>query len=1259
MVTEIAREDLLVWADTPPAAPDLPRLVRRLILETTTEVTGIDFPGGGGVASGGFDGVAEASSSTAFVPAGTSVWELSVQDGANRKAEEDYGKRMAGPGGTATRDCTYVQVIARPWTDHEEWAAEKAKDGRWRAVRGYNVDTLEMWLEQAPTTTAWLARRLGLPTDGVVAVRDWFDAWAEATEPATTREFVLAGRSRVAEEIQALLNGPPRVVTVGGEARAEELQAVVVAALTATDTHQGAEARAVIVEDQASFRRLLDHRTPTAIVISEPSWLTGPTGHHHVVVAVASSDAADVIVPPVAGEQISETLRLDGLDRREADELGELARRSLMAFRRRRARQPAIHRPAWAGPGVDRVRRRLLLADRWQERKEGDLDAVAGLVGDSYGSVEDQLSTISRAEDPMVAVVDGVWHVVSPKDTWELLGRQLSRRDLESFEAVALEVLTERDPSLELPSDERWLASVRGLRRRYSVTLREGLAHTLAKLGAYDATVDTGAGMTGQRWADRIVKELLDRANADLTLSTWASLAPLLPLVAEAAPSTFLRAVGEGVGGDDPLLGGMFQDQQSDALGSFASSPHTGLLWALERVAWSPEHFDTAVSVLAMLAELDRGGRLSNRPQASLESIFCPWLPHTSAPEDQRLATLERLRQRFPEVAWPLLLSQLPESHSIQMDTDGGSYRDWGRIRPPVTRAGYLRVVETIAETLINWIRERPDRCVELIDRADHLPPAQRRSLAATLTDIVGPDGLVTDHERADVWEALRSLIAKHREYADAKWALPEPELEPLADALDALEPTDPAARDAWLFSDGLVTLGDRRRRDDHDAYEATLAERRRAAVEDLLALGGLDAVTAFAKDVAAPHYVGVALADTGDGEHDEAMVLALDSASDALRSAAHGYVTRRFRAGGWGWLDTLVSSVEEASPVVIARTLLASRDPEGGPVRADELGGAVAERYWREFQYQGLGHLPPEVVDELARRLLASGRPAATLDLLALYEHRRSESDGEHAALVADAFEDLLGTDDPEIHRLSSYEIERLFAVLAEHRDTVGRDRVLGIEWAFAPALGYEPDLQNTYATMTTDPDIFVQLVGLRDRHVVDGESPSDDERRMGENAFWVLSGWKTCPGTTADGPIDVNVLRSWVERARAAFAEHGLQDVGDLRIGEALAHAPPDEDGTWPPVPVRDLMEELASDDLDRGFEIQVFNNRGVHFRDPQGGDDERRLTATYRGHAEEARVAAPRVATILDRLAKTYETEARQHDDEAERRRRGLGW
>src|SRR6266545_6728244 len=117
----------------------------------------------------------------------------------------------------------------------------------------------------------------------------------------------------------------------------------------------------------------------------------------------------------------------------------------------------------------------------------------------------------------------------------------------------------------------------------------------------------------------------------------------------------------------------------------FLSSPHTGLLWALEDLAWSPEYLGRVALVLARLQELDPGGRLSNRPSESLREIFLPWHPQTAASVDGRLAVLDLVIDHELVAAWNLLARLLPQSHDVAMPTYAPRWREWkpSEERPP------------------------------------------------------------------------------------------------------------------------------------------------------------------------------------------------------------------------------------------------------------------------------------------------------------------------------------------------------------------------------------------------------------------------------------------------------------------------------------------------------------------------------------------------------------------------------------------------
>jgi hypothetical protein len=140
--------------------------------------------------------------------------------------------------------------------------------------------------------------------------------------------------------------------------------------------------------------------------------------------------------------------------------------------------------------------------------------------------------------------------------------------------------------------------------------------------------------------------------------------------------------------------------------------------------------------------------------------------------------------------------------------------------------------------------------------------------------------------------------------------------------------------------------------------------------------------------------------------------------------------------------------------------------------------------------------------------------------------------------------------------------------------------------------------------------------------------------------------------------GEVDPEELNAWVETARELARAAGRGEIADVQIGKILAHARGDDDETWPTRPVRDLVERVASPELEEGFEIEIYNSRGPTSRGlTAGGAQERELVTKYETLATRIRDGWPRTAAVLSSLAKGYEREARRHDEEAERFREGM--
>lgn len=1245
----VTRDDLLAWADGG-ASGSLPELVRRLIYETAGDrVQSIDFPGGTGVSAGGFDGFAVATAATPFLPAGRSVWELSIEQGSQGKAEEDIGKRAEVPDGSPSSEATYVQVICRQWTKAGQFARDQTAKGTWAEVRGYNVDRLTTWLEQAPATKVWFLEQVSRPTMGLHSASDWWNRWSTATEPVVSPDLLL---SREVADLAAALRRPG-LTTVGGALGSDEITACTIA--TAVEANNDVLPRVVVVDDRLAFSRLLKEGTPLVLIPSDPSFAdeVDADTKHTVIVPVPQTDRSDVGLRALDSDKVAEVLRSMEVD--NPYDLAALARRSLVSFRRRLARRPELMRPEWSMQAPPRAVRAALLLTGWHDKNDADRAVIEQLGGSDYDSLREELIPLTQGADPLLAVTNGYWHVVSPVDAWLLLGRYLLTDDLERFVDLAEHVLGERDPRYDLPADDRWRARLGDKVLTHSHTLRKGMASGAALLGTNAELVVAATGADGQLWATRLVRPLLEAANADGTGERWASLADHLGLLMEAAPDEVLDAFDLGVAGSDPVLRTIFQDRETG--GSFfgTSSPHPPFQWALETAAWSADYLSRASDVLGALATLDPGGRWANRPDSSLAGIFCPWHPDTAASPEQRLAVIDRLRKRWPDVLWTVLLSMLPTNHQIHHPSSAPDFRDWKPAFRGVPRVEYFEHVNAIVERLIKDAEASKDRWISLLKAAQQLPSDMRAQVLQGFTTL--DFGIFGPEDRRALWEELRKEISHHREYADADWALTEEELAPLEAAATLVAPTSPSDAHQWLFANDWIELGDVRRRDDFAAYDEEVASRRAAAIQEVFDEGGIDAVESFAASTQ-PWIVGVALARADEDQHIPTMVGWLDADEDETRrTIALNYLFRRARVAGFTWAVELLDGTPTLSPTTQAHLLLMTDDFEAALDEAKRRGPDVLTAYWQNFNYAGRGADFRGVLTA-ARGMLGVGRSAHALDMLGLYA--RDEVSLEFAEVIATGIEELLKTGSAEDFQvLQTWDYERLFAALDAFAKDLGVNRVIGLQWNLFPVLGYDPPTTTLHHYLAENPEFFVQMVTIlyKPKSEETREAHQSASQEVLQRAYHLLDSWKTIPGLKPDKTLDMDFLRQWIAEATEQLTAADRLDVGRSEIGHILSYAPAEGDG-WPTEAVADLLEDLASDEIDHGIEIKIHNRRGVTSRGlTDGGTQERNLAEDFHRRALRFRDSHPRVARLLTKLARSYEHEAVQNDGEAERRRRGL--
>jgi hypothetical protein len=702
----------------------------------------------------------------------------------------------------------------------------------------------------------------------------------------------------------------------------------------------------------------------------------------------------------------------------------------------------------------------------------------------------------------------------------------------------------------------------------------------------------------------------------------------------------FLDAVEAGLSGDDPVMGKMFTDsKQGSTLG--VSSEHTGLLWALELLCWAPEHLSRCAGALARLSQIDPDGRLANRPEGSLRTVFLPWIPQTSASLTARFEVLEGLRSQYPDVAWKLEMAMLPGGYDVSTFTPRPRFRQW-----PTTdeRAPLSEWLEAVAKTTTLAIEDAghdPRRWAEFVTHVAGLPTGPRDEVLAAL-DRLSPEAL-RGEVGTKLWQTLVALVARHRDSPDARWAFDDETLKHLEAVAEKLEPDDLVGRFAPLFDWNPPLSGVPRQ--DYEARERCASQARADAVRCILDSCAYPGIERLAQAAKLPEQVGRSTAEVAPGEHFPE-IRGLLGRGGELGRFAFGWVVRM--ADDSSWLDGRAAEMPGWSVSTQLGFLLAL----GGPTKrtvilVDSLSQAVQRQFWGTVRPVAIdGEALHDVVDHL----LAHDRPWVAIDILSLAQHTASKDPTPIvcADQVVKALDSALADDPADAGAASraAYEVGQLLDYL--ERASIDEVVIARFEWGYFRVLEHIRQPRALYRALSDDPKLFVDLVCrvYRPKKAPSFAKADEPAVAIAQNAWSVLHAWR--PRLNEVGGIHSDKLASWVEKTRAQLADLDRADIGDQQIGQTLSGTLPAADGIWPAEEIRELIERLKSTNLESGLGIGVLNSRGVTTRALyDGGAQEWSLAAKYRGWSDAVINRWPRTGRVLTQLADDYERQARRED------------
>ena len=1253
-ILTVKAQQIEEWAKVSNARRELPALLRRLVHSTGRNLALVDFPAYDNAERKGWDGLVETAEPTPWIPEGRSGWEFGCSQDPKSKADGDYAARIKSvpPEGRAGR--TFVFVTPRNWPGKRQWAEAKKALGHWKDVRAYDASDLEQWIEQSASVQVWFAERLGSPTQVYRSLEQCWSDWASASEPKLPQALFDAAVRESKKKLEDWLQGKPdRPFVIAADSKDEALAFLASFAKSEQPKTYALEQRTIVCDTPEALRRL-DTAAPASLVIAVHGRdvereLSGFYRRFHCIVIRPRNHVdsdPDVALGLLSRENFEKALSAMGIAGDAVEKLARESARSPTILRRRLSKICAIRRPEWASDAETAKKLvPMALAGAWHEGSSGDREAIRLLANaGGYPTVEDNIAELLRLDDPPVWSVGDYRGVVSRIDALFAIADFITKSNLENFFFAAEYVLSEEDPALDLPDDKQWMAEVYGKVRNHSKVLRDGIRETLVLLAVYGNDLFfQRLGFDAQMQVSGLIQKLLD----PLTAEKFFSHDDDLPDYAEAAPETFLGLIEQDLRESEPATLEPMRTKNDPTFGSLPS--RTGLLWALERLAWNPENLPRVADILARLSIRKIEDNWANKPEHSLQCIFRFWMPQTAAPVEDRIQVLKTLVSCYPEIGWTLCIEQFNPGRQVGHYNQRPRWRsDASGAGQPVSPAERFSFVRKAIDLALNRSDHDEKTLWELVERLEAL--ARYGYQEAVWKLIEGwADGDASDDAKAE----LRQRIRRHEylRHRRMKGDLPDSLACP-PEVLAKLQPKDLVIRHARLFSSDWSEWSFPEYEElDDDQRKTIIREQQLQALRDIWrerGFGGVDALL----DRSEQGIVGGGMAELLQEKS-----VRIDFVRSCLRAASDGSKTK--------YENCLKGFLWEEDPDSIAMFV---RKSDGScsqddliflylclPFRAETWRRVNAEPeeiknlYWR--QSGTLGNYEKDCINGLIDRFLAVDRPWAAFEVAC-----RCWSKVETTRLMR--LLEILPTATSEnryVHGPLEYDISAAFEEL-DRRPGVASEEKARLEFPYLVVLEHsEHGIPNLEKQVALSPALYVQMIALCFNRRDDGEDPpewriDDPERRetMARAARDLLDRVRRTPGANDHGVIDINALKNWLRKVRALCKQYDRAAIGDQMIGQLLARAPADEDGAWPCRSICEALEWMASKDVGIGFCVGTSNDRGVQLRG-KGGRQERDLAAKYRAWAQHLSFEFPYVGGVLKDIAAGYEQQAGWWDTE----------
>ncbi|EYF04190.1 Hypothetical protein CAP_4667 [Chondromyces apiculatus DSM 436] len=472
--------------------------------------------------------------------------------------------------------------------------------------------------------------------------------------------------------------------------------------------------------------------------------------------------------------------------------------------------------------------------------------------------------------------------------------------------------------------------------------------------------------------------------------------------------------------------------------------------------------------------------------------------------------------------------------------------------------------------------------------------------------------------------------------------------------------PENDVRKVAWLFAKGIKLPNPKSHRYDIRVQTVEINRLREEALQKFWK--GPEPVSILerlALEVKEPEMLATALATTSFAAVLDDIMFE-DSIGPALRSLLPRYAAIRQLAAGLIWLKKRIDDLLDAKRRDDVKAILRALSPWPQVWNViDDLPDDLKRAYWLGVEFITDDNVPREDLERALCNMLDAGNVCWAMTNVA---YSKTELSPEVVVRVLKTFAISPPAEANGFVNESTapYMLEQLLQRLESlpEAETLHAQLLVDLELIYACITpeAHRP-LRHLSAAFAASPQTFIEQVKRRYRRRHDPPlvlTPEEQEpiRQRAEAACRLLVAWNGYPGQGEPPQRAEEILHDWSLQVLRSLVAEDRASTGASEVARVLARAPDAEDGHWPCIAARRLLELEEFPRLSHALQMAKWNMRGMTRRSlGEGGKQERALASRYRDAAKAVALTWPRSADMLDELAASYEWDAVRQDAEAQ--------